>query len=166
MRIVCVAGGSYKSFYLNHFLKINKCDLIVFNFGIFYNIRRSAVNNSKLIFEEIRHLAKCKNCAVVAGVIVDNNRYFAICQNNKLKIYSSKQQFKLKLADKEFLITQKRVNSFVKNKIIFTDNNNCVNVKACSLSKNYIFIYSRGVDVVVDKKRKRNFCKCSKFILK
>ena len=136
MRIVCVAGGSYKSFYLNHFLKINKCDLIVFNFGIFYNIRINSVNNSKLIFEEICHLAECKNCAIVAGVVIDNNRYFVICKNGELNIYSAKKQAILKLRNKEFLITEKRFDSFVKNKIIFTNNSERVKANACSLRKN------------------------------
>ena len=37
MKIVCVVGGSYKSFYINHFRNIQSCDLLVFNFGILYD---------------------------------------------------------------------------------------------------------------------------------
>ena len=37
MKIVCVAGGSYKSFYLNYVTKLKKCDLLIFNFGILYD---------------------------------------------------------------------------------------------------------------------------------
>ena len=37
MKIVCVSGGTYKSFYLNYCIKLRQCDLLLFNFGIIYD---------------------------------------------------------------------------------------------------------------------------------
>jgi len=166
MRIVCVAGGSYKSFYLNRFLKLNKCDLIVFNFGIFYNINSKSSNKAKLIFQEIRDLSDCKNCVVVAGVVINYNSFFVVCKNKAFKIYPSKYNVKLKVKDKVILITKGNTFSSVKNKIIFTNCKRCVNIKACSPNKNYIFIHDYGIDIVKNRKLKRNFNKCLNFILK
>ena len=38
MKIVCVSGGSYKSFYLNYYVNLKSCDLLIFNYGIIYDI--------------------------------------------------------------------------------------------------------------------------------
>ena len=90
MRIVCVAGGSYKSFYLNNLYHLGKCDLLIFNYDIFYDIvNRLDIKQSPTV-NEIIQLATRLNCKVVAGVkiIKDQKRYFKI-KKELNKLFSS-----------------------------------------------------------------------------
>ena len=71
MKIVFVLGGSYKSFYLNYFLKLSSCDILVFNFGVLYDVDMEAEESGKgLVFGELQGLAEKLGCEIVAGVNV------------------------------------------------------------------------------------------------
>ena len=76
MKIVCVSGGSYKSFYLNHFAKIKRCDLLIFNFGIIYDyVVKDELLDYGIVTKELLSLSNSLKAVVVAGVnVVQNNK--------------------------------------------------------------------------------------------
>ena len=171
MKIVCVSGGSYKSFYLNHFLKIKRCDLLIFNFGIIYDY---VLKNSNMDFEivkkELINLSTKLKCVVVAGVNIVGKE-----KTKKSLIVASGNQIcmpNLNLGVKVCLNAQNgRNNAFVVggrstdfgtcNKIILLDQQIAVDVKHCSYKKIYIFLNKHGVTVVHNKRLKKHFYKVS-----
>lgn len=178
MKIVCVSGGSYKSFYLNHFAKIKNCNLLVFNFGIIYDyILKDELFDYGIVTREINLLAKKLNAIVVAGVnVVKSNQkskslivgdgkniYLStidlgvkVCLNNNLKNKQSNSSTKT-----NFVIGGVKTNYADCNKIVLTETPFNINVTHCSRKKIYIFCSQHGVNIVKNKKLSRNFYKVS-----
>ena len=59
VKIVVVTGGNYKSFYLNCFVKLRACDLLIFNYGIIYDyvveteiLHNAVVTNEYMSFQK------------------------------------------------------------------------------------------------------------------
>ena len=162
MIIYYIAGGSYKFFYLNYFLKIKKCDLLILNYNIFHND-----NCIKNIYNELNLLYQRLRCKIVVGVenkkiLFYNGKKFNRCFNCvnfkvKNKNYSISSGF-------NFYKERKNKNQFCKI-VIFCKRVN-VNLNSCSKNKVYIFCDRNGMSVVKNKKLKRIFNKCSKIILK
>ena len=73
MKIVCACGGSYKSFYLNYFINLKSCDLLIFNFGIIYDYNlENETRGDRIVNKELSMLSKKLNATIVAGVnIID-----------------------------------------------------------------------------------------------
>ncbi|MBR6778900.1 MAG: hypothetical protein IKM43_01955 [Clostridia bacterium] len=167
MEIVYVAGGSYKSFYLNYFLRLNKCDLIIFNFGIFYDLSDKIQENTH-VFDEIKMISKKLSSIVVACVykVKNKQKRFIVCNADKICEKSTKKSLKYLLNQKIYEIGLQDTIFTNHNKILITKNNIYPNILSCSKHKIYMFCDKFGATVVQNKKLKRKFCKYSKFILK
>lgn len=171
MKIVCVSGGSYKSFYLNCFLNLNKCDLLVFNFGIIYDYDMidEAIGKG-IVSKEILMLSKSLGCQVVAGVNLiskgKSKKGFVCCDGEKLVICSVFDGCKIHIKNKDILVGVEWGKQKAKNKIILSNKRIFPNLESCSKDRFYIFCDNFGVNIVQNKKLKRKFCKYSKFILK
>lgn len=166
MKIFYVAGGSYKSFYLNCFLKIKYCDLLIFNFDIIYDIDLKNFKNSVAV-SELLELSKALNCIVLAGIKTSdfNRKYIVYCNAKTGVVYYSNNTI-FKIENKNFYIGIKDVKQNQINKIIITENKFYPNIKNCLEKQVYIFCDKRGVTFVKNKKIIRKFNKYSKFILK
>lgn len=180
MKIVCVSGGSYKSFYLNHFSKIKQCDLLVFNFGIIYDyIFKDELYDFGVVTQELNLLAKTLKAIVVAGVFVvkagkktkslivsDGKKIYLSTFELGVKVCLRKQLQKFNNATKKdnyvnFVVGGAKTNYAGSNKIVLNDKPINVKVEHCSNKKIYIFCSNHGVDVVKCKKLTRNFYKVS-----
>ncbi len=171
MKIICVVGGSYKSFYLNYFVKLNKCDLLIFNFGIIYDydICRELTKNS-IVTKELMSLAKRLNTIVVAGVNVifkdKVKQSIIVCDGEKIHINSAKMGAKLFVKGKYFIVGTEATDYKKLNKIVLAKKRIYPNVNHCSKRKIYLFCDNFGVCVVENGKLKRKFNKFTKIILK
>lgn len=171
MNIVCVSGGSYKAFYLNNFLKLANCDLLVFNFGVFYNINlKSSQIEENVVVKELISLSLSLNCVVVAGVFVENKKdnnkaIIAVC-GHKISINKIQKGADIKVNNCEFVVGDENTNYLNNNKIVLSCNRIKPNIKACAKNKIYIFCDSFGLYFVYNKKIERKFNKYSKIILK
>lgn len=163
MVIYYVAGGSYRSFYLNNFLKIKRCDLLIFNYGVFNNIENSF--QCCQLIKEVKSLSKKLNCAIIFIVSVKKFKKIGFFNKKNVYFYHFNKILNVKICHKIFAVGKLFSNFKAKNKIIFCDNVN-VNIKNCSENNTYLFCYDKKIEVVQDKKIKRNFNKCSKIILK
>ncbi len=171
MNIVCVSGGSYKSFYLNHFIKMKKCDLLIFNFDIIYDyVVKDELLKDAVVTKELLMLSKKLNSVVVAGVYVVNKegkkKRIIVCNGDKIEICSIVFGAKIFICNKSFIIGDEKTKYFKENKIILSKKSVYVNLFNCAKNKIYIFCHARGASLVVNKKIKRKFNKYSKFILK
>ncbi len=171
MKIIFVSGGSYKSFYLNYYLKLNKCDLLVFNFGVIYDYDlRFEAGASAIVKPEMMMLANKLGATVVAGVVVkDNNlkrKCILVCNGEKISLIESNIGAHFRVRNKWFVAGDTNCKAVAENKIILTDERIYPNIQHCSLRKVYLFCDKFGLSVVQKKKLKRNFYKYSKIILK
>ena len=146
MIIFYVAGGSYNSFYLNYFLHLTKCNLLIFNFGVFKNISKQEITK-ELIF--IANKLKCK---VLAGVEEDFNKKIVICDKLNSSINKINENIKFTVCNREFNVTSDYSIQKSKNKIVFSDKQIIPNIKACSNKKVYLFCDKNGVNFVINKK--------------
>lgn len=169
MKIIYVAGGSYKSFYLNYFLKLKSCDLLIFNFGIFYNLK----NNLKVdpaVEKELHMLANKLKCKIIAGVYAYNERkkkkMFLLCNDKGIYVMPANKILNINLDKERFYVSLPELLSCNANKIVLSEKRLYPNVKSCSKKKAYIFCDNFGVTVVKNKNLRRKFHKYSKIILK
>lgn len=171
MKIVCVAGGSYKSFYINYAVKLKKCDLLIFNFGILYDyyIKDKLIENHVLT-NELIFLSNKLDCVIVAGIyVIDNEKKFkAIIKYDKGKIdlYSPKFGAEISVNTHKFIVGDRNTNYLKFDKIVLSNERLIINPKNCSRKKIYVFFDRHGVNFIINKKIKRKFCKYSKIILK
>ena len=170
MKIVCVSGGGYKSFYLNYYVNLSKCDLLVFNYGILYDYQTKKENDNAILINELRSLSSKLNCIVIAGVYVKKNkrRYKSILvtDNKTTTVYNAKEGAKISIGGTNFIIGDNNTNYQNCNKIVLSKNRIKPNLIACSKHKIYIFCDEYGVNFVFNKKIERKFYKYSKIILK
>ena len=170
MKIICVTGGSYKSFYLNYLKLIKKCDLLVFNYGIIYNLnKKDGCLQDDIVKKELLFLARKLSCVVVAGVIVEGKKKFKniiCCDGEKLSIYPSSIGIKISFNSKQIAIGDERMKSQKIDKIVLTNKRIHPNARHCSKKRTYIFCDNFGLTLLKNKKITRNFNKYSKIILK
>ncbi len=171
MKIIYVAGGKYKSFYLNKFLKLKECDLLIFNFNIFYPyIVKEELLGDAILTKEILFLSRSLNCTLVAGVEVvyqNKNRLgILVCDNDKIYISMLDEGAKVIVKDYTFRIGGAKTKYGKDNIIILSRRRMYPNLYNCSRNKIYLFCDPYGVDIVKNKKLERKFHKYSKIILK
>lgn len=171
MTIIYIAGGNYKSFYLNCFLRLSKCDLLIFNFNIFYDYNfNKEKQGSGVVTNEILEISQKLNCAVLAGVysIKNNHKTKSIifCDGRSFVMKSSYKGLKFYVKNMAFVAGEKNANFENHNKIIITSCKLKPNLLRCNKRKVYLFCDDYGVSCVVNKNLKRKFNKCSKIILK
>lgn len=171
MKIVCVSGGNYKSFYLNYFIKLRQCDLLLFNFGIIYDyvVSEELLKNA-IVTKELMFLSKKLNAMVVAGVFVNNNneriKSIIVCDGDKIHLNNIKKGAKISFKNITFIVGDENTNYLHYNKIVFSKNKIIPNLNNCSKRKIYLFCDKSGVSLVQKGEFERKFNKYSKFILK
>lgn len=170
MKIICVLGGNYKSFYLNYLKKIKKCDLLVFNYGLIYNYNvKEELLGQATVTKELMSLAKRLNCVVVAGVFVEAeelSKSVILCDGEKVNITPAKDGLKLFLNKKEFIVGDENLKIKGFDKIILSSKKVYPNGHNISALRTYIFCDKFGVTIVKNKKIIRKFNKYSQIILK
>ena len=171
MRIVYIAGGSYKSFYINCFLKLKKCNLLIFNYGIIYNFNTLAEQSNKaVVSNELMAVSQALHCTVVAGVIEENlnkkTKCIIVCKGNKIWLKKASDGAKIVVAKRSFIVGDALTDYKKQNKIILCNSQIKPNLAHCSKRKIYVFCDKFGVNIVQNKKKTRKFYKYSKFILK
>ena len=168
--MVFVCGGSYKSFYLNFFKKIGKCDLLVFNFGIIYNYNiKEELLGKGVVSKELFMLSKALETVVVAGVYVEGKvlkKAIIICDGEKLNIVPACDGTRCFIGKTELVVGDEKLKTFGCNRIVLTSKRIKPMVEHCNYKHFYIFCDNFGVSLVKNKKLTRNFSKCSKIILK
>ena len=164
MIIYYVAGGSYKSFYLNYIKKIKKCDLLIFNYGIFYEINTFV--DYETVKNEILILANKLKCRVLSILKIGKTKKFCLSNKSKVDLFNYNKGVNFKFSDIDFFAGNMYCKNNSKNKIIFCKNKYKPDLKACSRYKFYMFCYNKGVCYSYNKKLKTNFAKCLKIILK
>lgn len=157
MKIMCVVGGSYKSFYLNYFTKIKNCDLIILNFGIMYDCSRQ-IKNFEIVSKELNNIASEANTVVVAVVNMFHQgciQKCLVCSNGKrLVVASLKTGIKIcfsNLSVDDFIVGNQATNYKSLNKIVFCEQKLKPNIAHCSKTKKYIFISEHEIALVTDK---------------
>lgn len=171
MKIIFVSGGSYKSFYLNYYLKLKKCDLLIFNYGIIYDyVLEDELASDGFITKELVGLSKSLKCTVVAGIYVKKGANFEKsiikCNHDKVSISSSSEGVIIPYKNSYIKIGDVSCNFRNFHKIVFSDNRIIPNLNHCNSYKFYAFVYKYGVEIIIDKKYQRKFNKYSKIILK
>ena len=170
MKIVCVCGGSYKSFYLNYFINLKSCDLLIFNFGIIYDYNlENETYGEKIVSKELITLSKKLKATIVAGVnIIDreNHKGIVVCNFDKIKLFDACKGAKVLCKNKLFMIGSSNMQVRENNKIILSNKRIYPNLKHCGRNKILIFCDKFGVGVVQNQKLTRKFYKYSKIILK
>lgn len=171
MKIICVAGGSYKSFYLNYFINLSSCDLLIFNFGIIYDYDIcKELTGSALVTRELMMLSKKLKAIVVAGVNIvykgKTDKSIIVCDGEKIHISNVKIGAKIYIKKTSFVIGDESTQCKSNNKIILSSKRIYPNLAHCSKRKIYIFFDKFGVCLVENGKIKRKFNKFSKIILK
>jgi len=170
MKIICVLGGSYKSFYLNHLKSINRCDLLVFNFGLIYNYNvKDELLGQAIVTKELMSLARRLHCVVVAGVLVEAEnltKAIILCDGEKVDITPAKAGLKLFTNKKEFVVGDENLKAKGCDKIVLSNKRIYPSGHNISCSRTYIFCDKFGVTIVKNKKIIRKFNKYSKIILK
>lgn len=171
MKIICVSGGSYKSFYINHLVKINSADLLVFNFGLIYdyNVADELLGNG-VVTKELMSLSKRLQTKVVAGIFVvtklHKKKAIILCDGDKIHICSIDLGAKVLLKNHTFVIGDETTNYRNYNKIVLSKSQIKPNLNNCSKRKILVFIDKFGLNLVSNGNLKRNFNKYSKIILK
>lgn len=169
MKIFYIAGGNYKSFYINCFLKLKYCDYLIFNFGIIYDLY---INNlkSSVVIKELMFIANKLNCIILAGVNVflNGKKLQAIisCNGKNFSIKYLNSGAKIITNNKTFVVGTCATDYKNYNKIILSNKRIYPNLNHCVNSKIYLFCDSYGATIVKNKKLTRKFNKCSKIILK
>ncbi len=171
MKIICVAGGSYKSFYLNYFVKLSRCDLLIFNFDIIYDYDIcNELMKQAVVTKELMSLAKSLHSIVAAGVNViskdTTHKSIIVCDGEKIHITSAKQGAKIFVKGKCFIIGTENTDYKKCNKIILSKKRIYPNINHCAKRKIYVFCDNFGVCIVENGKMNRKFNKYSKIILK
>jgi len=170
MKIICVLGGSYKSFYLNHLKSINRCDLLVFNFGLIYNYNvKSELFGDAVVTKELMNLSKALNAIVVAGVYVEGEKIkksVIMCDGEKIHIADACVGITLETDKTDFVVGDEKMTTKGVNKIVLSNKRIYPDVKHCADKRVYIFCDKFGVNVVKNKNLTRNFNKYFKMILK
>lgn len=181
MKIVCVSGGSYKSFYLNHFAKLKQCDLLIFNFGIIYDyILKDELLDYGLVTKELMFLSSSLKAVVVAGINVvrqgTKTKGLIVCDGEKVYMSNLKYGVKIDIMGNEnnrqvchgrikcsFVVGDKTTNYFKNHKIILSNEHIKPNIAHCSKNKIYIFCNKHGSLLVNNRTLKTNFYKVSVF---
>lgn len=170
MRIVCVAGGSYKSFYLNYFSKLSRCDLLIFNYGIIYDYNTfNELMGDAIVTKELMNLSQALHCIVVAGVYVvgaQKVKSIIVCNGDKIQLDNAISGARIHLKNQTFIVGDEFTDYKKANKIILCNKRIEPNLTHCSKRKIYIFCDKFGVNFVQNQKMTRKFNKYSKFILK
>ena len=171
MKIVCVAGGSYKSFYLNHLVNLRKADMLVFNFGIIYDyVQEDELLGDALVTKELLSLSRRLNATVVAGVFVvmgkSRHKAIIVSDGDKIHIFDIQKGAKIQSGNHTFVIGDEHTDYRTYHKIVLTKTQIRPNVSSCSKRKILIFCDKFGVNVVLRGKFERIFNKYSKIILK
>lgn len=168
MKLVCVSGGSYKSFYINYFLKLKRCDVLVLNFGIMYNYNiKDELFGKGVVTKELFLLAKRLNCVVVAGVILESVKNkikaFVACDGEKISLAKQKDGLIVNIKDTTFLLCGNNTQSRQKNKIVLTEKRVYPCLNHCSNNKLYVFCDKFGTTTVYRCKQVRKYNKCNVF---
>ncbi len=170
MKIVVVSGGNYKSFYLNCFLKLHKCDLLVFNFGIIYDyVIEDEILHNAVVTNELMMLSNKLRCPVVAGVYVVGKmrrQSIIVCDGEKIHISSINDGAIVTIKNKIFTIGVEGISGYKHNKIILSKKRLYPLIEHCAKNKVYLFCDGYGVSVIEDKTFKRFFSKYAQIILK
>lgn len=167
MKIFCVSGGNYKSFYLNAFLKIKGYDLLIINFGIMYDIKEN-LDDSNIVFNELKMLYDRAKVPIIAGVKIGQNRIkkFILCNHGKCHIYSLNTGIILNIKNKKFVVGEKFTKYGNNNKIILSETRVYPEISHCSYKKTYVFCDNFGITKIEKRKISRKFYKYAKIILK
>ena len=171
MKIVFVLGGSYKSFYLNYFLKLKRCDILVFNFNVLYDVElKKELQGQGIVFNELKELSKKLGAIVVAGVNVNTGfgtkKCIVVCNGEEIKFRPANIGTNINFKRHNILIGNEKCNKKNDVKIILSEERICPNVVNCSPKKVYIFCDKFGLIYIQNRKMKRKFYKYSKIILK
>lgn len=170
MKIICVLGGSYKSFYLNYLKSIKRCNLLVFNFGLIYNYNaKEELLGQAVVTKELMFLARKLHAIVVAGVMVEGEnvtKSIIVCDGEKLEIAKAEDGIKLFINKRTIVVGDEKLKAKGVDKIILSTKKIRPNLDKCSYIRNYIFCDNFGVSIVKNKKIIRKFNKYSKIILK
>ncbi len=171
MKIFCVVGGSYKSFYVNHFFKISKCDLLIFNYGIIYDYDScEEVMGNAIVTKELMALSQKLHCVVLAGIFKILNgakvKSIILCDGDKIHLAEAKHGVHLHIKNYDFVVGDESINYSKYNKILLCSKRTYPIVAHCSSQKIYLFIDPFGVDFIENKKLTRKFSKLTKIILK
>ena len=164
MKIVFVLGGSYKSFYLNYFLKLTSCDLLVFNFGVLYDVDVEAERAGKgVVFSELKNLSDKLGCEIVAGVSVKSGdaTKFKILhyKNGEIKLFNSRFGCKFNKKNKKIVVADDGNNLTADVKIVLSKKRIVPTPTHCSNKKIYAFCDEFGINLIVKKKLTRRFYK-------
>ena len=159
MKIVCVAGGSYKSFYLNYVINLRKCDLLIFNFGILYDYDiYDELMGKGIVTKELMNLSRRLDTQIVARIFI---KY-----KNKIELNQISLGAKIIVKNKTFVIGDESTKTKSNNKIILSSKRLYPNLEHCALNKFYVFLDKFGVTFIEKRKMTRKFNKYSKFVLK
>ena len=171
MKIVCVAGGSYKSFYLNYVINLQKCDLLIFNFGILYDYDiYDELMGKGIVTKELMNLSRRLDTQIVAGIFVKYKnkieKSIIICNKDKIELNQISLGAKIIVKNKTFVIGDESTKTKSNNKIILSSKRLYPNLEHCALNKFYVFLDKFGVTFIEKRKMTRKFNKYSKFVLK
>ncbi|MCQ2564574.1 MAG: hypothetical protein MJ152_01770 [Clostridia bacterium] len=160
MKIICVSGGSYKSFYLNCFVKLKKCNMLLFNFGLFYDyVVSDELLKTGLVTKELMMLARQLNTCVVAGTYKVANgtkkKVVIVCDGDKLEIVDAEHGATINLGGTQFCIGDETMRCCKFNKIILTAKRIKPKLNHCIKQKTYIFVDNYGTTLVKNKKLTR-----------
>ncbi len=167
MKIFCVSGGNYKSFYLNAFLKIKGYDLLIINFGIMYDLF-DPTDETDVVVSELKMLNDKAKVPIIAGVRVGENKVkkLMLSFNNKCHTFSLKDGVKIRVKNKTFVVGNKFTNYGNHSRIVLSENRVYPQAKHCSFQKIYIFCDNFGITKIEKRKISRKFYKYAKIILK
>ena len=171
MKIVYVAGGSYKSFYLNCFLKLSKLNLLIFNYDILYdyNYSKELLGNN-IVTKELMMLSKTLNCVVVAGIYVirgsEKTKSLILCNGDKLEISKAQTGIEYNYNNVKYIIGDEKTNYKNSCRIVISNKRIYPVKEHCSFNKNYLFCDKHGVTIIQNQNLTRKFNKYSKIILK
>lgn len=171
MKIICVAGGSYKSFYLNYVINLRKCDLLILNFGILYDYdMHDELMGSGVVTKELINLSNKLDTQIVAGIFVKYKnkieKSIILCNRDKIELNQISLGAKVIVKNKTFVVGDENTKFNSKNKIILSSKRLYPNLEHCALNKFYVFLDKFGVTFVEKQKMIRKFSKYSKFVLK
>lgn len=171
MKIIFVSGGSYKSFYLNYYLKLKRCDLLVFNFGVIYDYDLNIENsNFAIVKPELLSIANRLNSIVVAGVnVIDNGQIMKsilVCDGKTITLKPADIGTYVTIKNRHFVIGNEKCKARGNNKIILSKKRIYPIASHCSVRKVYVFCDEFGLCLVQNGKIRRKFNKYSKIILK
>lgn len=162
MKIVCVSGGSYKSFYLNHFASLKRCDLLVFNFGIIYDyVVKDELLDYGVVTKELMHLSNALGAVVVAGVNVVRNggktRALIVCDGDKVYLSNLKTGVKICLDKRKNFegLSNSRAQK-LKQKLNSNNVKNNNNLKKYNKNENNFIKYANSKNILKNIKSDSN----------